>query len=95
MSPDEIATPNASIELNIAKLSVLMSRFLSSLCLGRMSSEIQENLFNAIEVWASKLPHNLRYFPSIDSPQSSQADEVGSVSEHSGLKVDVRLTTQA
>ncbi|OAL21751.1 hypothetical protein AYO22_07693 [Fonsecaea multimorphosa] len=79
MSLEEFALPNASIEVNIAKLSVLICRFLVRLCQGKMSSKTQEVFFHALEEWASNLPQNLRYFPDMYDPEASQADEVGSL----------------
>jgi len=84
MTLEDLAFPNASVEYNIAKLSVLTNRFLSSLCVGQMSSKTREVFFHALEEWAANLPQNLRCFPDIYDPQSSQADEVASVRKHSG-----------
>lgn len=80
MTLKEFVLPNTSVEVNIAKLSVLVGRFLTGLCQGTMNPSTQEVLFQALEEWASKLPGNLRYFPGADDPHLSQADEVGSVS---------------
>ncbi|KIW10108.1 hypothetical protein PV08_11068 [Exophiala spinifera] len=79
MTLEEFAAPNPDIEVNVAKLSVLISRFLSGLSQGSMYPSIQEAFFHALEVWASNLPQNLRHFPDITAPQSSQADEAGSL----------------
>jgi hypothetical protein len=80
MTLGEFALPNTSIEVNIAKLGVLISRFLSGLCQGEMSPSTQEVFFHALEEWTLRLPRNLRHFPDVDDLNSSHADEVGSVS---------------
>lgn len=80
MTLEEFALSHASIEFNIAKLSMLISRFLGGLCQDKMNPATQEVLFHALEEWASKLPPNLRYFPDSGDRHASQADEVGSVS---------------
>ncbi|KAK5051777.1 hypothetical protein LTR69_010068 [Exophiala sideris] len=79
MTLEDFALPNDSIEFNIAKLSMLVARFLTSLCEGGMTPSTQEVFFHAIEDWASNLPQNLRYFPATSDPQTSQANEVGSL----------------
>ncbi|KAK5311857.1 hypothetical protein LTR93_011565 [Exophiala xenobiotica] len=80
MTLEEFALPNASIEFNIAKVSMLISRFLGSLCQAKMNPATQEVLFHALEEWTSNLPPNLRYFPANGDRHASQANEVGSVS---------------
>ena len=79
MTLEEFALTNDNIEVNIAKLSMLIGRFLTSLCEGKMTPNTQEAFFHAIENWASSLPQNLRYFPDANDPQMSQANAVGSV----------------
>jgi hypothetical protein len=94
MTLGEFALAHTSIEVNIAKLSVLISRFLTGLCQGQMSPSTQEVYFHALEEWAANLPHNLRHFPGVDDPHSSRCDEVGSVSI-ARRRVRGKLTVQA
>lgn len=88
MTPQEFALPDNSIETNMAKLSVFISRFQARFCQGQRSVNGKESFFHTLEAWASGLPQNLRYFAEIDGSQSSQVIEAGSVSEISvmGLK---------
>ena len=80
MTLDEFTLPDASSEVNTAKLSVLISRFLVCQCQNERNSSTQLVLFHTLQKWASNLPQNLRHFPDIDDPHSLQADIVGSVS---------------
>ncbi|ETI26650.1 hypothetical protein G647_10411 [Cladophialophora carrionii CBS 160.54] len=80
MTPKEFTSPDDSIEVNMAKLSVFISRFLASLCRGQWRASTQESFFHTLETWASELPQNLRYSASTGGALSSQAYEAGPVS---------------
>lgn len=77
MTFEELALPSASVEVNIAKLSVLISRFLTSLCRCAVSSSTQKVFFHALEEWASSLPQDLDHVPDVDHSLSSESNKVG------------------
>jgi hypothetical protein len=81
MTLDQFAQSDASIEYNIAKLSVLVRRFLTRQDQESRSSASQEAFFHALEEWASNLPPQFRYFPDTVERRETQAVEVGSVSQ--------------
>jgi hypothetical protein len=90
MTSHELALPDHSIEVNLAKLSVLISRFQASFSQDQRNASDKESIFSKLEAWASHLPQNLRYFVNIDVLYSLQANEAGSVIGHSRMNVVVR-----
>lgn len=97
MTPQELALPDSSIEINLARLSVLISRYQASLCQGQENTGTKESFFHTLEAWASKLPENLRYSASSNDPNSLQEIEAASVSDalSLGSGQESELTTSA
>lgn len=95
MTFEELALPSASVEVNIAKLSVLISRFLTSLCRCAVSSSTQKVFFHALEEWASSLPQDLDHVPDVDHSLSSESNKVGVVSQSLKREISLKLTAQA
>ncbi|KAK5049431.1 hypothetical protein LTR84_004360 [Exophiala bonariae] len=79
MTPQELALPNDSIEVNLAKLAVLISRFQASLSQVQRNAGDKESFFRTLEAWASQLPQNLRYSANTNDSPSSQDVEAASL----------------
>jgi hypothetical protein len=90
MTPQELSRPDCSIEVNMAKLSVLISRFLASLRGGQWNPSAQESCFDTLETWASQLPQDLQRSASAGDALPAEADEAGPVSDSLGTANELR-----
>lgn len=90
MTPQELAFADNSIEVNMAKLSVLISRFQASVSRDQRNASAKEYFFQTLEVWASELPQKLRYCAGPSDSDSLQAIEAGSVSQASVICTELR-----